>query len=170
MDDSSLVYAKTHKQEFLEKVIKNKEIVEDKVAVFMAGTPGAGKTEVAEAIAELSSNLCVIDADSFRIQFPGYNGSNSSHFQKGASWLVDHVLTYLLRRGYSFILDGTFAIGKSIQNIQRAIDIEVIKLLSTTYTKIPSLPGNLLRCVRKKKEDKCRKSVLLMPISNHVRM
>ena len=121
MDDASLLYAKAHKQNFVKRIVADKIMVPDKVAIFMAGSPGAGKTEVATALAELSDNLCIIDADEFRSQFPDYNGLNSSDFQKGASWLVDHAFTHLLKEGYSFILDGAFAIGKSTQNIQRAI-------------------------------------------------
>lgn len=121
MDDASLLYTKAHKQYFVKRVVADKIMVPDKVAIFMAGSPGAGKTEVATALAELSDNLCIIDADEFRSQFPDYNGLNSSDFQKGASWLVDHAFTHLLKEGYSFILDGAFAIGKSTQNIQRAI-------------------------------------------------
>ena len=121
MDDASLLYAKAHKQNFVKRIVADKIMVPDKVAIFMAGSPGAGKTEVATALAELSDNLCIIDADEFRSQFPDYDGLNSSDFQKGASWLVDHAFTHLLKEGYSFILDGTFAIGKSTQNIQRAI-------------------------------------------------
>lgn len=121
MDDSSLEYAKTNKKDFLERVIANNEIVSDKLAVLMAGSPGAGKTEVATALADLTENICIIDADLFRVQFPDYNGSNSSSFQKGASWLVDHVFTFLLKKGYSFILDGTFAINRATQNVERAL-------------------------------------------------
>jgi len=120
--DMSVNYAKEHRQEFLEKVIKHVKIDTNKVAVFMAGSPGSGKTEVATSVTELYNNLAVIDADSFRSEFPGYNGSNSSAFQRGAAWLVDHVLTYLLHNEYSFILDGTFAIDRATQNIDRAIN------------------------------------------------
>lgn len=118
----SLAYAKRHKKDFTKNVISGKSIVPDKNAIFMAGSPGAGKTEVASSIAMLDKNLCVIDADIFRSQFPSYNGANSSEFQKGASWLVDHVFTFLLKKGYSFILDGTLSISKSYQNIERAIN------------------------------------------------
>lgn len=133
MDDAALLYAKQHKQEFIEKVIADKEIVKDKVAVFMAGSPGAGKTEVAAAVAELSDNLCIIDADKFRSQFPGYDGSNSSKFQRGASLLVDYSFDYVLKKGYSFILDGTFAIGKSTQNIQRVVKRDYTVTLYYVY-------------------------------------
>ena len=35
----------------------------------MAGSPGAGKTEAAQTLTVLNSNLCVIDADKFRVLF-----------------------------------------------------------------------------------------------------
>lgn len=121
MIDESIEYAKEHKKNFLKQIVSGKQIMTDKVAIFMAGSPGAGKTEVATSIEELSPNLCLIDADAFRIMFPKYDGSNSNEFQKGASWLVDHTFTAVLRKGYSFILDGTFAISKSKLNIERVI-------------------------------------------------
>ena len=60
MDDASLLYAKAHKQNFVKRIVADKIMVPDKVAIFMAGSPGAGKTEVATALAELSDNLCII--------------------------------------------------------------------------------------------------------------
>lgn len=105
-------YAKLHKKEFLRYVISdNSASAKDKkVAIFMAGTPGSGKTEVAETIVELITNVCMIDADRFRERFPGYNGTNSSDFQPGASYLVDYTFTWLLLHRYSLMLDGTFSI------------------------------------------------------------
>jgi predicted ABC-type ATPase len=120
-EDQSLQYAKDHRREFVNQVVNNISIDDNKVAMFMAGSPGSGKTEVATSLTELYANLAVIDADAFRSQFPGYNGTNSSEFQHGASWLVDHVFTYLLHHDYSFLLDGTFAIGRAAQNIDRAL-------------------------------------------------
>ncbi|WP_195514381.1 zeta toxin family protein [Enterococcus sp. 1001283B150225_161107_E12] len=94
---------------------------DQKEAIFMAGTPGAGKTEVAISLLELSEDICRIDADIFRAKFPGYTGSNSSDFQSGSSWLVDYSLDMILKNGYSFLLDGTFAIGRAKQNIERCL-------------------------------------------------
>lgn len=120
--NDSLIYAKNHKNELVADLIKDKTNSENKIAIFMAGSPGAGKSEIATSLIEcVDSNLVRIDADKFRVAFPEYNGSNSVDFQKGSSWLVDHAFTFLLRKGYSFILDATFAISKSVQNIKRAI-------------------------------------------------
>ena len=59
------------------------------VSIFMAGSPGAGKTEFSKRLVELvigeDGSLPVrIDADEIREIIPGYNGSNSNIFQ-GAS-------------------------------------------------------------------------------------
>jgi len=49
----SKAYAKEHKQAFIAKVVKGKvPVLEEKLAIFMAGTPGAGKTEVVESLIE----------------------------------------------------------------------------------------------------------------------
>ena len=90
--DDSVSFAKSHKKEFIAKVVDGQIPAAKKTAIFMAGSPGAGKTEVATALEEMLSNICMIDADVFRSQFPEYNGSNSSEFQAGASLLVEYSL------------------------------------------------------------------------------
>lgn len=66
-------------------------------------------------------SFVVIDADQFRSQFPGYNGQNSSDFQRGSSYLVDVAFSKVLQEGMSFILDGTFGHAKAEQNIARVL-------------------------------------------------
>jgi len=122
MDDYSLEYAKQNKNDFWNQVISNKIKSKRRRAYFMAGTPGAGKSEFATSLLELNQNLVIIDADFFRSQFPGYDGTNSSNFQKGASKLVHITLDNSLKYGYSFVLDGTFAIESATKNIERALN------------------------------------------------
>lgn len=76
----------------------------------MAGSPGAGKSELAITLSENYENMVIIDADYFRMQFPDYNGNNSSLFQTAASWLVEQAFKYVVENKYSFILDATFAV------------------------------------------------------------
>lgn len=123
MEDASILFAKQNKQQFLEQLVEGFSRVDSsaKIAVFMAGSPGAGKTEVATGLSEIFKNVVIIDADIFRSYFPGYNGHNSDKFQKGAALMVEYALDYVLKKGYSFILDGTFAINKAVENIQRAL-------------------------------------------------
>ena len=120
-EDHSLQYAKENKKVLISSITDGKEKEEEKTAIFVAGSPGAGKTEAAQTLTALNSNLCVIDADKFRELFPGYVGNNSDEFQRGSALLVDAALDLVLKKGYSFILDGNFATFKVNQNIERAL-------------------------------------------------
>ena len=90
MEDQSIEFAKENKKQFLERLVEGviPEEPGKKIAVFMAGSPGAGKTEVATGLAEIFKNVVIIDADVFRSCFPGYNGHNSDEFQKGSSLIA----------------------------------------------------------------------------------
>ena len=121
INDPYLDFAKVNKHQFIQRIIEGKTPDGEKDAVFMAGSPGAGKTEVASGLAENYDNHVVIDADYFRTKFPDYNGKNSSLFQKASSWLVEQAVKYVLENGYSFILDAAFAILSAEKNITRAL-------------------------------------------------
>ncbi|KSU14364.1 hypothetical protein LMG9449_2605 [Lactococcus lactis subsp. lactis] len=99
----------------------------------MAGSPGAGKSEVASSIASIYPDYVVIDADYFRTKFPDYNGKNSSEFQKAASWLVEQSFRYVIENGYSFILDATFALVSSNNNIKRTLKNNFKPLIFYVY-------------------------------------
>src|ERR1700722_7418354 len=100
----------------------------DPVAVFMAGSPGAGKTEASKAlVAELETGsnkkILRIDPDDLRCRFSSYSGNNSSLFQGAISILVDKVLDYAHENRQSFILDGTLAIyDQACRNVKRCLD------------------------------------------------
>ncbi|WP_455491242.1 zeta toxin family protein [Granulicatella sp.] len=119
--DSNLEYAQNRLEEFISELIHDSVPSEEPDAVFMAGSPGAGKTEVALGLSENYDNHILIDADAFRIQFPGYDGSNSSQFQKVSAWLVDQSFKFVVDKGYSFILDATFAVLSAEKNIIRTL-------------------------------------------------
>jgi len=94
------------------------------VSTFMAGSPGAGKTETSKELLRDVGNTARIDADEMREHFAecGYNGANSHLFQKSATRLVHAIHDLALKRRVSFLMDGTFA-GEEMarQNIQRSL-------------------------------------------------
>lgn len=121
MNEFNLEYAKAHREDIIKSIIKDKTPSDtEKDAIFMAGSPGAGKTEAVIGLADHFDNHVIIDADEFRKKFPNYNGTNSSEFQKACSWLVEQTFKYVLENSYSFILDATFAILSAEKNIIRA--------------------------------------------------
>lgn len=93
------------------------------VAVYMAGSPGAGKTEASiELIDSLGGQVLRIDPDELRHALPGYNGGNSHLFQRAVSILVDRMLDTAFDQSQSFILDGTLTNhDKAVANIERAL-------------------------------------------------
>jgi predicted ABC-type ATPase len=101
---------------------------EKPVAVFMAGSPGAGKTESSkELVAELEARppgcrILRIDPDDLRAEFPGYSGTNSWLFQGAVSVWVSKMLDIALENGQSFVLDGTLSdLAKARMNITRCL-------------------------------------------------
>lgn len=129
IEEKALEYLKDNKKEFFTKYLHGFELQDIKTAIFTAGASGAGKTEYAISRKIKEPFLLHMDIDKIREFFSpiGYNGTNSSDYQrpasKGVNWLFDRAS----KKGYSFILDSNFAettIAKS--NIQRLLDKEYV--------------------------------------------
>ena len=127
ISERALAYAAKHKKTIVADAIKNFTEEEYPISIFMAGSPGAGKTESSRQIAKNIGNVLRIDADALRNHFQecGYNGKNSHLFQRAASRLVHKIHDAALEKKISFLLDGTFA-NESIamQNIERSLKRE----------------------------------------------
>jgi adenylylsulfate kinase-like enzyme len=95
------------------------------ISVFMAGSPGAGKTESArELIGKFSndSSILRIDSDELRCEFEDYNGSNSALFQAATSIIVEKIHDLALEQRQSFVFDGTLSnFDKAVENIKRSV-------------------------------------------------
>ncbi|MDE2038271.1 MAG: zeta toxin family protein [Patescibacteria group bacterium] len=111
------------------------------VSVFMAGSPGAGKTEFSKGIIKIlekdnGGHIVRIDGDEIRQLMPGYTGSNSRLFQGAISLVVEKMHDLLLHSRQSFILDSTFTKHeKAVSNIRRSLDHGRIILIFYVYQK-----------------------------------
>jgi predicted ABC-type ATPase len=99
---------------------------EQPVSVFMAGSPGAGKTEVSIGLVKRMESRGVrilrLDPDDLRQRFPDYTGSNSYLFQRAVSRIVERTHDLMLEQRQSFLLDGTLAnIQVAVRNIERSL-------------------------------------------------
>ncbi|WP_425299792.1 zeta toxin family protein [Pseudomonas asplenii] len=95
------------------------------VSVFMAGSPGAGKTEASIALVNLFADTAIlrVDPDELRSEFSCYSGGNSWLFQAGVSILVEKILDLALSQRQSFILDGTFSnLVVARRNVERSLN------------------------------------------------
>lgn len=100
----------------------------DPVSVFMAGSPGAGKTEASiELLDFLRTNedwrVLRIDPDDLRSEFEDYEGDNSWLFQPAVSILVEKILDLAFKHHQSFLLDGTLTNPElAARNIDRSLN------------------------------------------------
>lgn len=94
------------------------------VSVFMAGSPGAGKTEASMALVNLFADTSIlrIDPDELRNEFETYTGGNSWLFQGAVSILVEKILDFAIAQRQSFLLDGTFSnLDVARRNVDRSL-------------------------------------------------
>lgn len=124
--DDSISFAKAQKKTIARRLtaIERFPAEEAPVSVFMAGSPGAGKTEASIALVNLFADAAIlrIDPDELRSEFPGYTGGNAWLFQAGVSILVEKIIDFAIKQRQSFILDGTFAnIELARRNVERSL-------------------------------------------------
>ncbi len=96
----------------------------DPVTIFMAGTPGAGKTEFSKSlVAALPNIIARIDADEIRdmMREIGYNGANSSRYQSGVTDIVSNLYASCVKQNQSVLIDGTFAYANWRQSIEQSV-------------------------------------------------
>jgi len=100
---------------------------EHPVSIFMAGSPGAGKTELSKRIIEAlfqqpGDNPVRIDADEIRAMIDGYTGDNAHVFQGASARGVEILFDNVLQHNMNVILDGTFALKrKGFSKIERSL-------------------------------------------------
>ncbi|MFW5888373.1 MAG: zeta toxin family protein [Patescibacteria group bacterium] len=100
---------------------------EKPITLFMAGSPGAGKTEYSKALVETAKEeanpIVRIDADEIREIIPQYTGENSDLVQRAASTGVHKLYDHCLKNKLDAIVDGTFANFEIAErNIERSLN------------------------------------------------
>lgn len=94
-------------------------------AIFMAGSPGAGKTEFSKhflEISKLAREIVRIDPDQIRTKVLGYESGKAHLVQHATSKIVEKVYDEVLSRKMNFLLDGTFSNeSKALENVKRAL-------------------------------------------------
>jgi len=132
---NAIKYVKENSKKIIQEIVGNKaSFGKNKlfsVSVFMAGSPGAGKTEMSKKSIEIIERdpdakayekITRIDPDDIREKLPLYNGKNSHLFQAACSIAVDRIHDYVLKNNFDFLLDGTFSnYNKARENIYRSV-------------------------------------------------
>ncbi|MBQ6127600.1 zeta toxin family protein [Candidatus Saccharibacteria bacterium] len=119
-----LQWVKIHKKEIIERIISDADLTPSKkpIAIFMAGLPGAGKTELSQGlIRQAASGLIRIDMDELATMIEGYTPERADEFREAATRLLNELYDKVIHKKLDFILDGTFGSPKALQNIERVL-------------------------------------------------
>lgn len=128
IEKAAITFAKTNRAPIAAKLTDTTTFQPEDtpVSVFMAGSPGAGKTEASKAlISEMTkdrNDILRIDPDELRDEFSAYEGNNSYLFHRAVSILVERIHDRALKQSQSFVLDGTLSrYEKAEDNINRSL-------------------------------------------------
>lgn len=125
LETSAVTYIKSHEKELVSHFCPPSicHSVEHPVTLFMAGSPGAGKTEVSKGLVRRFQDVPIrIDADEIRSMCPGYEGSNAHLFQKAANKGVNILYDYARHHSINCIVDGTFAYKDAVGNVEKSLN------------------------------------------------
>ena len=128
IEQAALEYAKKRRTEIARRLTSPEAFAPEvnPVSVFMAGSPGAGKTEASIALLNLKSaegaKVLRIDPDELREELPGYTGANAWLFQRAVIPIVERIHDLALEQQQSFLLDGTLSsYNVAEENILRSL-------------------------------------------------
>lgn len=123
-------YLKTHRKELIERFsnLSDYPSQEKPRTIFMAGAPGAGKTEFSKAIIRNVPELkgaVRIDADEIKTWLPQYTGKNTSDVQGVSVLGLIRLFDYALHHKQSVVVDGTFSeYAYAKENIERCLKLK----------------------------------------------
>ena len=130
LSSEAVQYAKDHKKDILTRFADDTRYpsVKNPFTIFMAGSPGAGKTEFSNSFDpntfayKTDVPIVRIDADEIRKMMPGYNGINASEFQAAATIGVEKLFDFANHKDQNILLDTTFSdFAKAKMNVERSL-------------------------------------------------
>lgn len=118
-------YPDISKKKFVAEFIKKSgaKTTPNPAAIFMAGLPGAGKTEFSkELIKNIGGTKAVrIDMDEIASKIKGYRPEEADQYREPATKLLNGIYDEVLKNHLEFIMDGTFGSKNSLKNVERAL-------------------------------------------------
>lgn len=140
--DLLFTWAKNNRKKLANDFFAQKKLLpsDEKAAIFMAGSPWAGKTEFIKRLLtkDQQSAYYVLDLDEIRNWMPGYTGNYAEMYTKWAIKILEMLFDMCATNNYNFILDGTFTntgvIDKDITRlIKRGYKIQVFYIHTQPY-------------------------------------
>lgn len=113
---------KAHQSKVVDLFFEKNVPTKSKTAFFMAGIPGAGKTEFAENAVKTDRELIPIEHDRIVEYIDGYRPEEYYKYRKAGSTLATRIFDECLQNGYSFIFDGTLSHETGARDIKRCLE------------------------------------------------
>ncbi|MEK7553737.1 MAG: zeta toxin family protein [Patescibacteria group bacterium] len=132
-------WVKSHAKEAVERFAGSYPSAQGKaISIFMAGSPGAGKTELSKNLVALlekdNRRIVRIDPDEIREWLPMYIAGKAELFQSGVAVAVEKIHDHVLTANKHFLLDGTSAgLDKLRSNILRSLDKDRAVVIEYVY-------------------------------------
>ena len=138
IEKNSIKYVKDNCKLIQEKFasVNKYPSVKTPMSIFLAGSPGAGKTEFAyRYIKDFGKPIVHIDPDEIRkIVSSIFGGNNATLLQRASALGVEKVYDYVMNNDQDVILDGTLIdYNKAFINIKRSIKHERIVYVYYIY-------------------------------------
>ena len=136
LSDEAIAWVKAHQKAIVQKFAGNYPPTSDTpISIFMAGSPGAGKTEFSKSLLLLlREGIVRIDPDEVRNFLPHYTPGTAHLFQAAVSIAVEKVHDHVLQKRKNFLLDGTFSnLAKDRANVLRSIEKKRAILVQYVY-------------------------------------
>lgn len=130
LSEESRKYVKSHAKEICYKFADPENFPPSlhPDSFFMAGSPGAGKTEWSKSFLKSltgkvpSRRIVRIDPDELRELLPNYDPTQAEIFQSGTILAVEKLVDFVIHNNQDFLLDGTFGhFESSYKNIKRCL-------------------------------------------------
>lgn len=136
-------FAKKNKRLIIEKfIVPNLAVNQNPRFIFMAGAPGAGKTETSKWLIDtlkkqkVVEGIARIDADEVRDIFRdfGYDGTNSDNYKRACTKGVDMLFDHCIKNRFHTLIDGTFSSTSKIEeNIKSALNVNAVIFIIYVY-------------------------------------
>lgn len=125
--EEAVAYVKVNQKQLLNHFVADVQSTRKPVSIFMAGSPGAGKTEFSKHLIDeimgAKGKIVRIDPDEIRVWLPQYKEGRAELFQEAVSTAVSKIHDHVKSKSISFLLDGTFSsLDHAQKNIQLSLD------------------------------------------------
>jgi len=129
MDDDKkelyLQWAKQNKKKIARAYLSSQhfESSDSPSIIFMAGLPGAGKTEFAKRLLpQLEKPMLHIDLDNLAENISEYQPKFANLFRPGANIILEKLFDEAVKRKIDILMDGTLGHHKALENTRRVIN------------------------------------------------